>query len=60
MYADESKYELLEGEDVFEFFSIWIGFPVVKANIKPFHDADMYDLMLAAGAFEEDEDAEEH
>ncbi len=59
MFADEQKYELFEGEDPFEFEAIWIGFPVAKIKRLSFHDADMYDLMLAAGAFEEDEDEEE-
>ena len=60
MFADETRYELFDGEDPFEFETIWIGFPVAKIKRLSFHDADMFDLMLAAGAFEEDEDAEEY
>ena len=58
MLADEQRYELFEDEDPFEFESIWAGIPVEKVKTKPFHDADTYDRMLAAGAFKEEEDAE--
>ena len=60
MLADESKYEFVENKNLFEFDSMWINyFPVVKMKRLPFYDVDMYDLMLAAGAFEEEEYAEE-
>ena len=59
MFADEMRYELLEEEDPFEFETIWVGIPVAKIKRLSFHDADMFDMLIAAGAFEEDCDAEE-
>ena len=57
--VNEVVFELLSDEDPYEFAVVWKGIPIEKMKREPFHDADMCDAMLAAGAFEEDEDAEE-
>ena len=56
--VNEVVFEMLDDEDPYEFIAVWRGVPVKKVKIEPFHDADTYDRMLAAGAFKEEEDAE--
>lgn len=56
--VNEVVFEMLDDEDPYEFAAVWEGIPIEKIKREPFHDADMYDSMLAAGAFKEEEDAE--